>query len=75
MLFRGMLVSLPEGRGVGKLEGVDGDTCSVAIFRSIIQSETVQFPVSDLTRAYLSPQTRFMSRTASDFGSAESRTS
>jgi ATP-dependent helicase HepA len=58
VLFRGMLVSLPEGRGVGKLEGVDGDTCSVAIFRSIIQSETVQFPVSDLTRAYLSPQTR-----------------
>lgn len=43
---------------MGKLEAVDGDTCSVAIFRSIIRSEIVQLPVAGLRRAYLSPQTR-----------------
>jgi ATP-dependent helicase HepA len=53
-----MLVSLPQKKGVGKLEAVDGDTCSVAVFRSIIRSEIVQFPVAALSRAYLSPQTR-----------------
>jgi ATP-dependent helicase HepA len=58
VLFRGMLVSLPEGRGVGKLESIDGDTCVVAVFRSIVRSETVQLSVADLTHAYLSPQTR-----------------
>lgn len=49
---------LPQRRGVGKLIAVDGDTCSVAIFRSIIRSETVRLPVAGLRRAYLSPQTR-----------------
>ena len=43
---------------MGKLEAVDGDTCSVAIFRSIIRSEIVHLPVAGLRRAYLSPQTR-----------------
>lgn len=57
-MFRGMLVSLPQKRGVGKLEAVVGGTCSVAVFRSIIRSEIVQFPVAALSRAYLSPQTR-----------------
>jgi ATP-dependent helicase HepA len=57
-VLRGMLVSLPRGRGVGKLEAVKGDTCYVAVFRSIIRSETVQLPLADLSRAYLSPQTR-----------------
>ena len=58
VLYRGMLVSLPQGRGVGKLEAVDGNTCSVAVFRSIIRSEMEQLPVAGLRRAYLSPQTR-----------------
>lgn len=49
---------LPQKRGVGKLEAVHGDTCSVAVFRSIIRSEILQFPVAALSRAYLSPQTR-----------------
>lgn len=53
-----MLVSLPDGRGVGKLESVDGATCAVSVFRSIVRSEMVRIPVGDLTRAYLSPQTR-----------------
>ena len=58
MLIAGMLVSLPDGRGIGKLDGVDGDTCSVAVFRSIIRSEVVQLKVAAISRAYLSPQTR-----------------
>lgn len=53
-----MLVSLPDGMGVGKLEAVNGDTCSVAIFRSIIRSEIIRLPVVAIARAYLSPQTR-----------------
>lgn len=57
-LLRGMLVLLPHGRGVAKLEAVEAGTCSVAVFRSIIRSEVVQFPVAALSRAYLSPQTR-----------------
>lgn len=57
-LSRGMLVSLPQNRGIGKLEAVHGDTWSVAIFRSIVRSEILQFPAKTLSRAYLSPQTR-----------------
>lgn len=51
-------MSLPRKRGVGKLEAVDGQTCSVAVFRSITRSEIVRFPAAELSRAYLSPQTR-----------------
>lgn len=53
-----MLVSLPEGRGIGKLDGVDGGLCSVSVFHSIVRSETTRFPATELQRAYLSPQTR-----------------
>lgn len=53
-----MLVSLPHKRGVGKLEADHGDTCSVAVFRSIVRSEILKFPAAALSRAYLSPQTR-----------------
>ena len=53
-----MLVSLPHGRGVGKLEAVNGNTCSVAVFSSIRRSEILQLPVAQVRRAYLSPQTR-----------------
>lgn len=53
-----MLVALPEGRGVGKLEEVEDGTCTATVFRSIVRSETIQFPLAELERAYLSPQTR-----------------
>jgi ATP-dependent helicase HepA len=53
-----MLVSLPNGRGVGKLERVDGDMCSVGVFRSIVRSDVMRLPVTAISRAYLSPQTR-----------------
>ncbi|MCA8072101.1 hypothetical protein [Burkholderia vietnamiensis] len=58
MLIDGMLVSLPDDKGVGKLEGISGETCSVSIFRSIIRSDVIQMPVAKVSRAYLSPQTR-----------------
>jgi ATP-dependent helicase HepA len=57
-LYRGMLVSLPKGRGVGKLEAVHDSMCSVLVFCSIIRSEIVHIPSASLRRAYLSPQTR-----------------
>ncbi|SOY40285.1 Type III restriction enzyme, res subunit [Cupriavidus phytorum] len=53
-----MLVFLPDGKGIGKLQGVSGDTCSVSVFRSIVRSDVVRMPVSTVSRAYLSPQTR-----------------
>ena len=58
MLRKGMLVSLPGGRGVGKLERVAEPLYFVSVFHSIIRSEIVSFPIASLTRAYLSPQTR-----------------
>jgi ATP-dependent helicase HepA len=53
-----MLVALPHKRGLGKLQASTGGRASVAVFRSIIRSEVLQFPLADLSRAYLSPQTR-----------------
>ena len=53
-----MLVHLPERQGIGKVESVDEESCSVRIFRSIIRSNEVQVPLSTLERAFLSSQTR-----------------
>jgi len=62
-----MLVSLPDGKGVGKLDGTSGDTCSVSIFRSIIRSDVIRMPVAAVSRAYLSPQTRVYVRDGGRF--------
>lgn len=56
--YHGMLVSLPDSSGVGKLDAIQGDFCTVSVFRSTLHSETLQLPLHDLKRAYLSPQTR-----------------
>lgn len=53
-----MLVTLPGRKGVGKLESVADGRCSVSIFYSIQHSETEEFDVGDIGRAFLSPQTR-----------------
>ena len=53
-----MLVSLPDDSGVGKIDSVEGTKGVVSIFRSIIRSETLRVPIAELTRAYLSTQTR-----------------
>ena len=58
VLARGILLALPEGRGVGKLENVRGDVCDVSVFYSIISSKRVSYPIKSLARTYLSPQTR-----------------
>lgn len=58
VLFRGMLVELPGRMGVGKLEAVVNDRCSVSVFHSILRSEMTEISLRNLTRAYLSPQTR-----------------
>ncbi|MDZ4820656.1 MAG: protein DpdE [Planctomycetota bacterium] len=53
-----MLVALPGGKGLCKLESIHGNQGEISIFHSIARSETVRLPLSLLTRAYLSPQTR-----------------
>jgi len=58
VLIRGMLVGLAGGTGIGKLEAVANGRCTVSVFYSIVRRETTEMSVRDLTRAYLSPQTR-----------------
>ena len=58
MLIKGMLLELPAGRGIAKLESVDGDFCDVSVFHSIVRSEPATYQIKLLERAYLSPQTR-----------------
>ena len=53
-----MLVELPGGKGVGKLQSVTDGGCTVSIFHSIQRSEDIECSVSDVARAFLSPQTR-----------------
>ena len=57
-LVRGMLVELPGRKGIGKLESATGSRCVVAVFHSILRTDTIGFDLSDIGRAYLSPQTR-----------------
>jgi ATP-dependent helicase HepA len=58
MFSSGMLVALPGGKGLGKLESIQGKLGSISIFHSFVRSETLQLPISSLGRAFLSPQTR-----------------
>ncbi|WP_322997428.1 protein DpdE [Castellaniella sp.] len=53
-----MLVGLPGHRGVGKLEAAADGRCSISVFHSFQRSETIECALSELERAYLSPQTR-----------------
>ena len=53
-----MLVEVPGRRGVGKLESAADGRCTVSVFHSILRSEIVDFSLEEISRAYLSPQTR-----------------
>lgn len=57
-LFRGMLVELPGQKGVGKLHAAADGRCTVSVFYSIQRSEEISCDVSQIQRAFLSPQTR-----------------
>ncbi len=63
MLLQGMLVQLPERQGIGKLDAVVDGTCFIAVFYSALRSEIVKVDVQNVSRAYLSPQTRVYVRT------------
>jgi ATP-dependent helicase HepA len=54
----GMLVALPDGNGVGKLDYFDELQGVVSIFYSIVRSESVRVPRNELFHATLSSQTR-----------------
>lgn len=66
-LFRGMLVELPGRKGIGKLESATGGRCVVAVFHSILRTDTIGLDLSDIGRAYLSPQTRVYVRQGDRF--------
>lgn len=53
-----MLVGLPGQKGVGKLQSAADGRCTVSIFYSIQRGEDIECDVSEVTRAFLSPQTR-----------------
>ena len=53
-----MLAELPRRQGVGKLLSADSERCTVSVFHSILRSESVDLPLADVGRAFLSPQTR-----------------
>lgn len=58
MIHRGMLVHLPAGRGIGKLESVADGRCQLSVFYSTLRTESIEAELSQVSRAYLSPQTR-----------------
>lgn len=53
--------------GVGKLEAAAEGRCTVSVFHSILRSETTELALDDLSRAYLSPQTRVYVRDGERF--------
>jgi ATP-dependent helicase HepA len=67
VLFRGMLVEMPGHRGVGKLKSAADGRCTISVFYSILRGETTEMSLDDLTRAYLSPQTRVYVREGERF--------
>ena len=58
MLFRGAFVELPGHKGLGKLESAQEGRCAVTVFHSILHIETISLASDEISRAYLSPQTR-----------------
>jgi ATP-dependent helicase HepA len=53
-----MLVGLPGQKGVGKLQSAADGRCTVSIFYSLHRKEEIECDLSDIERAFLSPQTR-----------------
>jgi len=56
--FKGMLVELPEYKGVGKLESAFDGRCTILVFHSLTRTATIECEAAGIRRAYLSPQTR-----------------
>lgn len=57
-LLEGMFVQLPGHQALGKLKKLEEDFCIISVFYSRNRIETVTCAVSEIKRAYLSPQTR-----------------
>lgn len=53
-----MLVDLPRRQGFGKLESTSDGRCSVSVFHSILKTETLELSLTEISRGFLSPQTR-----------------
>ena len=52
---------------MGKLESAADGRCTVSIFHSILKSEVVELSLEEISRAYLSPQTRVYVRDGERF--------
>ncbi|GAU81821.1 protein DpdE [Bosea sp. BIWAKO-01] len=63
----GLLVELPRNQGIGRLAAVEGRTCRVEIFYGVSRIETALFKIEEVSRAYLSPQTRVYVRSGQGF--------
>lgn len=57
-LVKGMLVSLPGRKGLGRLESRTDGRCKITVFFSPARVETIDVDEAEIERAYLSPQTR-----------------
>jgi len=53
-----MLVELPGRKGIGKLDSAGDGRCRISVFHSVLRSEMLDLSLEEVTRAYLSPQTR-----------------
>lgn len=53
-----MLVELPGGAGIAKLDSASGDRCIISIFHSLRRTEQIDVALGDVRHAFLSAQTR-----------------
>src|SRR5690242_1337575 len=62
-----MFVELPGRKGLGKLESVVDRNCTITVFHSILRTETVNLDFDEVSRGYLSRQTRVYVRDSNRF--------
>lgn len=65
LLAPGMLVALPNRRGVASIVTAEGERCRVSLFHSIESSEIEDYPMAALSRAFLGRETRVYVSSAS----------
>lgn len=53
-----MFVELPGRKGLGKLDSVVDRRCAITVFHSILRIETINLGLDEISRGYLSRQTR-----------------
>ncbi|MEQ1899555.1 MAG: protein DpdE [Devosia sp.] len=62
-----MLVEMPGRKGIGKLESAADGRCVVSVFHSVLRTERLIVGLDEISRGYLSPQTRVYVRDGEGF--------